>query len=162
MTEPLDRLRDLKLATPGPGQISLAVARHAAPTWPSPEVHAYAQHRAHLIHELVDDSDIKVVSWGETDGAYPREVVEVILETAQIVVPSIATLVAAWLSRPRKGDATAVRQGPKPPRDAQTLLPGIRVKRHDGAELMITYRDGLTNKAIRRMIKEFLDGAVEQ
>ncbi len=161
MTIPLDRLRDFPLTTPGPGQVAMAVARHAAAVWPSPELYAYAEHRAALIHELIDVEGIPVVSLGETDGAHPREVVEVIFDTAQIVVPSVATLLAAWISRPSKRDRAAKPRLPDPPpRNAPTPLPGIKVKRSDGAELMVTYRDGQSGETIRKLVTDFLADAV--
>jgi hypothetical protein len=156
---PLDRLKHFELATPGPGQISLAVARHEAATWPSREVEAYARHRAQLIHELIDDTGTRVVSLGDTDASIPREVVQVILETAAPLVSSIAALVTAWVGRPRKGGSSAGGDTPEPPPDTQVMLPGIKVKRHDGAELLITYRDGLSNKAIESIMTQFLEGA---
>jgi hypothetical protein len=161
MTLPLRRLREFELTRPGPGQISLAVARHEATTWPSKQVSAYARHRARLLHELVDETGMPVVSWGETDGEVPREVVEVILEMVPLV-SSIATLMAAWVSRPRKANREAPPERPDPPPDTQVLLPGIAARRHDGAELRITYRDGLSEKAIQAMVTEFLAGAVEK
>ena len=162
MTVPLDRLRDFPLTTPGPGQIAMAVARHETAVWPSPELYTYAKHRAALIHELMDVEGIAVVSLGETDGAYPREVVEVIFDTAQIVVPSVATLLAAWISRPSKRNrAPKVQQPDPPPRNAPTPLPGIKVKRNDGAELMVTYRDGQPDETIRKVLTDFLTDAVQ-
>ncbi len=158
MTIPLDRLRDFALTTPGPGQIALAVARHEAAVWPSPQVDAYARHRAQLIHDLVDRSGMRVVSWGETDMPYPREVVEVILEAAQVVVPSVAQLLAAWFSRPPKTRGPTEGDQPEPPR-GQPLLPGVAIKRPDGAELTITSRDGLSPEEIGSILTEFMGGA---
>jgi len=115
MTIPLDRLRDFPHKTPGPGEISLAVARHQAERWPSPEVTAYAQHRAQLVHQLVDDTGVSVTSWGETDGEYPREVVEIVLALAVPLISSIGVVLAAWISRPSKAKRDVKPDRPKPP-----------------------------------------------
>lgn len=91
MSTVLDRLRD-EFVTPGDGQITLAVARHEAETWPSPLVGEYARQRAHLVHGLADDVGAPVVvSWGETDGPRPHEVVEVVPALSQAIVPAVAT-----------------------------------------------------------------------
>jgi hypothetical protein len=160
MTIPLDRLRDFELTPPGPGEISIAVARHEAAVWPSPEVFAYAQHRAQLIHELVEDTDVRVVSWGETDGNEPREVVEVIVAVAPAVISSVAAFLAAWVSRPRRAQRETEADAPMRPQVAESPLPGIRIRRNTGDELHITYRDGLSNKEILGLVKTFLDEAV--
>lgn len=166
MTYPLKRLSEWQFTAPGPGQISLAVARHEAPAWPSPEVYAYAGHRSELLHQLVDETGAPVVSWGNTDGEHPQEVVEIVLAIAMIVVPAAVTLITAWIARPRKTkDKTTEQPAPErpaPPPDTDVLLPGIAMKRHDGTELRITYRDNLSNKEILRLVETFLEGAVEQ
>ncbi|MGH4009132.1 MAG: hypothetical protein ACRDTH_13420 [Pseudonocardiaceae bacterium] len=162
MTIPLQRLRDFELTTPGPGEISLAVARHEAEAWPSPEANAYAQHRAQLIHQLVDDTGVPVISWGETDSKSPREVVQVILELGPTLISSIGVVLAAWIIRPPKPRGEVELDRPKPPPDTNALLPGIAIKRHNGDKLMITYRDSLTNKEILGVVTIFLDGAVDK
>lgn len=160
MTIPLDRLRDFELTTPGPGQISIAVARHEAANWPSPEVDAYARHRAQLIEKLVEDTQVRVVSWGDTKGPVPREVVEVILAVATIVVPGVSTVLAGWLSRPRRDDEDPQPGAPKPPANAMTPLPGITIKDPRGKELHITYQDGRSRKEILEVVKAFLHEGV--
>jgi len=162
MAIPLDRLRDFPLTTPGPGEVSLAVARHQAAYWPSPEVYAYAQHRAQLIHQLVEDTGVDVISWGETDGKYPREVVQVILGLSVPLISSVGEVLAAWINRPRKPKGEVWPDRPKPPADTNALLPGIVIKRHNGDELSITYRDGLSNKELVKMVTAFLGGAVSE
>jgi len=89
---PLDRLRDFTLTTPEPGQISLAVARHQANSWPSDEVTAYAQDRSRLLYQLVDDAAIPVVSWGETDGRIPREVVQMVIGISGPIISAIGVV----------------------------------------------------------------------
>lgn len=159
MTIPLERLRDFPHTVPGPGHISLAVARHEAPSWPSPEVNAYAEHRAALLHMLVDESEAAVDSWGETDGAYPREVVEIVVGLGPAVISTFGVVLAALISRPRKAEP-ALPTGPEPPPDTNVALPGIAVLRPDGARLSITYRDGLKPAEINRLLTEFLAGAL--
>jgi hypothetical protein len=161
MTIPLQRLRDFELTTPGPGEISLAVARHEAQAWPSPEADAYAQHRAQLIHQLVHDTGVQVISWGEIDSKSPREVVQVILELGPALISSIGAVLAAWIIQPPKPRGEVELDRPKPPPDTNALLPGIAIKRHNGETLMITYRDSLSNKEILRIATIFLDGAVD-
>lgn len=161
MTIPLDRLRDFPLATPEPGQISFAVARHEAEFWPSDEVTAYAQDRSRLLHQLVDDAGIQVESWGETDGPIPREVVEMIIAISGPIISAIGVVVAAWIGRTRKAkEADLV--APKPPPETNAALPGMTFKRPDGAELMITYRDQLSAKEIQRVVTDFLGQAIPE
>ncbi|MBO3745217.1 hypothetical protein J5X84_03990 [Streptosporangiaceae bacterium NEAU-GS5] len=146
----LDRLNDLFLV-PDEGHITLAVARHAAERWPSPEVAEYAAQRSRLLHKLVDDLDIAVASWGETDGAYPREVVQVILDISQIAIPSLASVVAAWITvRPRKPREDAGQQ------HETDSVPGWVIIRPDGARLELTYRSELSKKEQLRLIALFL------
>jgi hypothetical protein len=64
MTIPLDRLRTFEGTPPPHGHISIAVARHQASTWPSPEVEEYAKERAEVLHRLVEEWGVPVTSWG--------------------------------------------------------------------------------------------------
>lgn len=162
MTILLQRLRDFELTTPGPGEISLAVARHEAEAWPSSEADAYAQHRAQLIHQLVDDTGIPVISWGETDSKYPREIVQVILLLGAALISSIGVVLAAWINRPPKPKGEVEFDRPKPPPDTNALLPGITILGHNGDKLMITYRDNLSNKEILGVVTTFLEGVVDK
>lgn len=159
MTIPLERLRDFPHTVPGPGHISLAVARHQASSWPSSEVDAYAEHRAALLHMLVDESEVAVDSWGETDAAYPREVVEIVLGLGPTVIATFGVVLAALISRPRKAEPV-LPIGPKPPPDTDVALPGIAVLRPDGARLSLTYRDGLKPAEINGLLTDFLAGAL--
>jgi hypothetical protein len=100
---------------PDENQIALVVARHQARLWPSAELADYAQQRSRLLHSLADDLGIQVVSWGEIDGTIPREVVKVVLDLSQVIVPSLATVLAAWIMRqPRKVELAEESGDPKP------------------------------------------------
>jgi hypothetical protein len=160
MTVPLDRLRALQLTQPGPGEITLGIARHEAPVWPSPEVSAYHNYRAELVDALVSETGVVVTSPGETYEAHPREVVELILAVAPAIVTTVGTVIAAWLSRskPVKEGVTqhTPTAPPPPPQNAPTLLPGVAIKRHDGQELRIAYTDGLTDAEILNLVSAFL------
>lgn len=160
MTIPLDRLRDFEQRVPPRGEVSLAVARHQASRWPSPEVDGYARERARLIHQLVDETGAEVISWGETDGDHPREVVEVILALGPALLAGLATVLAGWIARPKKPTVAprAGSQDPAPELDA--TLPGIALRRSDGAVLRLTYRDQLPDREVQRIISEFVAGAI--
>ena len=165
MTIPLERLREFELATPRPRQISLAVARHQAPIWPSDDVNEYAKHWSRLVHQLVDDTGVEAAAWGETDGKYPREIVEVILDLPALAAPVISTLgvvLAAWISRPRRASQHQQPDRPPPPRDTDARLPGFTLKRYNGDELRVTYRDEMSNKQIPHLVTAFLHDAVAQ
>lgn len=165
MTIPLERLREFALTTPDPGQISLAVARHEAPTSPSKEVDEYAKHRARLIHQLVDDTGVDVASWGEADGEYPREVVQVILDLPALAAPIISSLgvvLAAWIGRPRGTSRHQELDRPAPPKDTDALLPGFTLRRHNGDELSVTYRDELSHEQIQQLVTTFLRQASDR
>lgn len=153
MTIPLARLKEFELTRPEPGSIALAIARHQAATWPSPEVTAYAQQRAHLVHKLVDETGVSFVSMGELDSPYPREVVQVILAIAPGLIAAVGTVLAAWLSRPSK---RKTYDDVKVPLEAPTQLPGIAIRRPNGDVLTITYRDDLSEEVIRDTISTFL------
>jgi hypothetical protein len=158
VTIPLDRLRDFPQRVPEHGHVSVAFARHQAATWPSPEVLEYARHRSALIHDLVDGTGVSVVSWGETDGDHPREVVEIVVVVIPAVISAVSVILAALISRPpkgRSGDASA----PTPPPGLETALPGIAVRREDGAVLRLTYRDRIPRREAEKQIRQFLEGA---
>ena len=157
MTIPLSRLRTWPLTTPDTGQITIAVARHEAESSTDTIIGEYAKHRAQLLHQLVDGSGVLVTSWGETDIKYPREVVEIILVVSPPLIAAIAVVLAAWISRPRTQNTKTEEDRPKPPPSTDVLLPGIAIKRPDGAELRLTYRDGLSNRAVTKLITEFLN-----
>lgn len=165
MTIPLDRLRDFPQATPAEGQIAIAFARHQAARHPSPEVDAYAAHRAQLVHQLVDDSGVTVVSWGETDGAYPREVVEIVVAVGPTLIATLGGVLTTWIVHRGKGkpaEQTVDPPAPPPPPDTRAALPGVSIRRADGARLQITYRDGFTAKQAHEVIDTFMAEAAEK
>jgi hypothetical protein len=155
MTIPLDRLREFPQTAPAAGQISIAFARHQAPVWPSPEVELYARHRSQLIHRLVDDTGVEVYSWGETDGAQPREVVEIVVALGPTLIATLGTVLTAWIVRRSKA-VPVEPPGPPPPPDTNAVLPGVSILREDGARMQITYRDPLTAKESRELIDAFM------
>jgi hypothetical protein len=122
-------------------------------------VNAYAEHRAALLHRLVDESGVVVDSWGETDATYPREVVEIVLGLGPTVIATFGAVLAALISRPKKAEPVQPT-GPRPPPDTNVALPGIAVLRPDGARLSITYQDGLKPAQIAGLLTEFLAGAL--
>lgn len=150
MSITLRRLVEDPIEPPPAGRVTIAVARHDAEVWPSPEVDEYARQRARLLHGLDDDPGVRVVSWGETDGAIPREVVQVIVDLSQAVLPSVAAVLAAWISvRPRKRKDRGDTSEPS--------VPGLVVKRADGARLEVTYRTEPRKKERERLLRAFLD-----
>jgi len=57
--------------------------------------------RAKLLHGLVDTLGLEVKDWGETDSAHPREVVEVVIALAPIVVPALVAVINTWIKEVR-------------------------------------------------------------
>lgn len=161
MSIPLDRLREYPQRWPDPGQVSLAFARHQAASWPSPEVVQYARQRSDLIHQLVDDTGVPVVSWGQTDGDHPREVVEIAVVVVPAVISALSVVLAALISRPPRS-RSGTPAVPAPPPGMETALPGIAVRREDGAVLQLTYRDHIPRREAEKQIRAFLDEAVTQ
>jgi hypothetical protein len=162
VTIPLDRLRDYPRTSPPEGQVTIAFARHQAQHWPSAEVEAYAQHRSQLIHQLVDDTGVTVASWGETDGAHPREVVEIVVAVGPTLIATLGSVLTAWIVHRGKAKPVASPAGPPPPRDTTAALPGASILRADGARLQLTYRDPLTAKESIKLINTFMAGASEK
>jgi hypothetical protein len=153
---PLEALHDWQFSSLEKDQFAIAVARHEAPFWPSPEIPGYAKQRSLLLHRLVDDHDINVVSWGQTDES-PREVVQVILQVAQIVVPTVATVLAAWIARPRLSkpadntvDASATGA------NVGASVPGFAIGRDDGARLEVTYKTMPGEEELHQLLSAFL------
>lgn len=143
MSITLQRLHEFEQETPDRGLISIAIARHQAQVWPSPEVDAYARERSLLVHRLVDDLGIRIVSWGETDGAYPREVVEIIVPLAAALVPILGEMLIDWLKeRPRKNKPS---------------VPGIKIMRSDGAILEVTYVTREDKNKMTELVVDFLN-----
>jgi hypothetical protein len=66
--------------------------------------------RARLLHGLAEALDIEVKDWGETDGEYPREVVEIVIAIASAAVSAaVAEVVKAWFERGKVRDVEIVR-----------------------------------------------------
>lgn len=61
---------------------------------------------------------MEVKDWGETDLAYPREVVEVVIALAPIVVPALVAVINTWIK------ASKIKQ--------------VTVKKPDGSEIVIS------------------------
>jgi hypothetical protein len=160
MSITLNRLQQ-SFPTPAKGQITLAVARHESEVSPSSPTTEYAKQRSQLLHSLADDLGVPVRSWGETDSAHPHEVVEVILVLSQVVIPALATVLAAWITRwPRKVKAEDEGQKPESPNAIiQASVPGFVVVRSDGARLEMTYRTAPSEEERVRVLTSFLNGA---
>lgn len=61
--------------------------------------------RARLLHTLVDAVDVEVVDWGDTDGAYPREVVEIIAALGSAgVFTALVQVFRSWIERSKMKD----------------------------------------------------------
>lgn len=147
MTIPLERLREFPQATPEIGRISIAIARHQAETWPSPEVHQYARDRTRLIHQLGDELNMDTQPWEDIDAPHPREVVEIIVPLAAAIVPVLGNILVDWLKeRPQKNKPS---------------VPGIKIKRPDGAYLELTYDDVQNYPEIAKIATKFLEDAVD-
>jgi hypothetical protein len=158
MPLPLDVLHDWPVPNLAENQVALVVARHETPSWPSPDAVDYAQQRSQLLHSLADDLGIPVLSWGQTDWVSPREVVQVILDFGQIVIPSLATLLAAWIARrPSPAAMQETGRGLQPASAAaEASVPGIVVVRPDGARLEMTYQTTPSKKERTRILNAFL------
>lgn len=141
----LDALRNHPVERPNAGQVRVLVARHAAPTWPSPEVEQMARARATAIHQLDGLDGVEVIDWGETDGQFPREVVDVLLQLASTIVPALATVLAAWVT---------TRRGSSDTREDGTPVAGIRVVVPSGREVVLTYRDASSDEGRAALEKE--------
>jgi hypothetical protein len=86
--------------------------------------------RAKLLHGLVDTLGLKVKDWGDTDSVYPREVVEVVLALAPVVIPAIATVINTWIKESR------IKQ--------------VTIKKSDGSEIDIS---GASPKQLKAIVE---------
>ena len=139
------------------GQLSFVVARNIAEVWPSQEVFNKAAERSRLLHQLPDIDGVEVVDWGETDGEYPREVVEVIIAVLAspllaAAAKGIADVVSAWLTSDRRS-----RRNDQPNADGKldTVL-AVRITKPDGTKIELTIRDDKSVQQHREMIEGFL------
>lgn len=65
--------------------------------------------RAKLLHGLVDALGLEVKDWGETDLVYPREVVEVVIALAPIVVPALVAVINTWIKASKIKQVTVMK-----------------------------------------------------
>jgi hypothetical protein len=142
------RLEELT-AIPPVGAITLAVGRHLTEGYMTPEMLRAHRDRARLIHAMVDDMSLDVLSWGTTDREDPpNEIVDVIVAVLPSLIAGIAAVLASWIGSPRAKSA---------PDDAEprTVL-GIAIRRSDGEQRTWTYRGPLGEDALRESIEAFL------
>jgi hypothetical protein len=133
------------LPTPPAGAVTLGVARHITEVYPDPRMLEYHRERAGLIHDLVAATSIDVIDWGRTDREDPpNEIVELLTQWAPTVIPAAATLIAAWIGRPRKSAA-----------EKPTVL-GVSLKRADGTQIQFDYKTSEDLEKVARTIREFL------
>jgi hypothetical protein len=83
-----------------------------------------------LLHGLVDALGLEVKDWGETDSAYPREVVEVVIALAPIIVPALVSVINTWIKESR------IKQ--------------VTVKKPDGSEIDIR---GVSPRQLTKMVQ---------
>jgi hypothetical protein len=145
MSITLERLKTFETTNPAPGQISIAVARHDAEVWPSPEVNEYARERAEVLHRLVDEAEVPVISWGNTDNKYPSEVVELLIQILGPMAAAIAPLLMNAIASKSKGKD-------KP------SIPGFRLTNSCGETMETTFKDsdGKADEKILAVITAFL------
>lgn len=61
--------------------------------------------RSKLVHGLVDTLGLEVKDWGETDAAYPREIVEIVIALGGAgVFTAIVSIFKVWLERDKIRD----------------------------------------------------------
>lgn len=103
MSITLERLKTFEPTIPASGQISIAAARHDAEMWPSDEVNEYARERAEVLHRLVDELDVPVNSWGDTDKEHPSEVTQIIVDIIVALIPVVAPFLLNAIASKSKG-----------------------------------------------------------
>jgi hypothetical protein len=65
--------------------------------------------RSKRVHGLVDTLGLEVKDWGETDAAYPREIVEIIVALGGAgVFTAMVSVFKAWLERDKMRDVELV------------------------------------------------------
>lgn len=53
--------------------------------------------RAEMLHTMAKDLDLNIISWGDTDGEYPREVVEIVITVAStLIAEAISAYIKEW------------------------------------------------------------------
>lgn len=149
MTIPLDRLKEFEAQVPETGHVSIAVARHQAEGWPSPELFEYAKERSEVLHGLLDNVNPPVVSWGGTDKEHPQEVVEVVVPLVSALIGVIGPGLLAAIANRSKGKG-------KP------SVAGFKVTNSCGDTIEATFKDrsGGTNKEMLEAITTFLTRSV--
>ena len=67
------------------------------------------EERARLLHSLADAVDVDIVDWGDTDGDYPREVVEIIAVLGSAgVFTALVQVFRSWIERKKMLDVQIV------------------------------------------------------
>lgn len=87
--------------------------------------------RARLLHGLVDALGLEVKDWGETDSDYPREVVEVVVVLAPIVIPALASVINTWIK--------------------ESKIKKVAIKKQDGTEIEIS---GVSPRHLKAIIEK--------
>jgi hypothetical protein len=149
----LRQLQGRALAAPPDGAFSIAVARHMLPGSGDPRIAELHAARSEALHSFVSDLELSDVRWGDTDASHPREIVEIVVPIASALAGAAASIIAAWISKPR-GARSAEGGGEV----HDTPIAGIKIKRGDGAELYIDHRMGLEPAAQQKMVETFLAG----
>lgn len=139
------RLEGYSVAIPPSGAMALAVARHIAEPESEFDATELHEHRAKLIHNLVNELSLDVKKWGGTDESQPSEIVELIIALGPPAIAAAATIIAAMIMRPAK-----VSSG------SEGVL-GIKLRRADGQELTVTYLNKPQGEAAS-VIEAFMRG----
>lgn len=70
--------------------------------------------RSRLMHNLADALELEVKDWGETDVAYPREVVEIIVALGSAgIFTALVSALRLWLDRDKIKDVEIEANGVK-------------------------------------------------
>lgn len=144
------RTLDEPLQTPPPGAVTLGIARHLTESYPDPQVIVYHRDRAGLIHGLADSLSLQVLDWGTTDHENPpNEIVEIVVPITVALISAGASIIAAWMGRPREGD------------EDQAKVLGVALRRPDGTQIQFDYRTAKDLKMVAGEIRNLLEPAMQ-
>ena len=138
-------LSNTDLPTPPEGCLHVALARHVTSSSSDPAIQLLHERRAAMVDALISEQPVSVHDWGATKAKHPSEIVEILIEIAPTVLPSVATIMAAWITRPKSN-----------PKDNDGLM-ALKLKRPDGAELEL--RHDKPSSDIQKMMQDFMAGS---
>ena len=139
--------RTAQFSAAPPGTLRVVAWRQRTDRWPDPDLLMLHQGRSQLLHRWVDEHNLVVTDWGQTDGERPAENVQLLLQLAETgVTVGLTALITESVKaffdyRKAKRTETASKETEKSPTAPTDEIPlfGVTIINESGGTVVVMH-----------------------